>query len=293
MNDFVIFNNRLVKKNEAVIPAGCRALSLGESCFETIRVYSGGYVLGFEDHIERLMRGAVMLGYDARVHAETFRAADCASLLLKLLESRNLQGSDARIRIQIGRLDDSGIKENASPEFFFMMTASEASNAGEPVKLGFSARERISAAASDASVKWSYYAPNVMELSKGRSEGFDDVLLVDSDGNISCAATANVFFIKDDEIITPWLQSGALHGITRKLVIRALSENGIHANEKPISRAESETCDAAFITSSVREVATVDQLGDMKKNADHPMIKKVMELFAEHKSHHRKNLADL
>ncbi len=293
MSDYVIFNNRLVERKNAIVPAGCRALTLGESCFETMRVYSGGYVLGFVDHLERLMRGAVMLGYDAREHAETFRAGDCASMLLKLLEAHSLLNADARVRIQIGRLDESSIKEETSPEFFFMMTASEASKAGEPVKLGFSARERISAAASDASVKWSYYAPNVMELNKGRNEGFDDVLLMDGEGNISCAATANVFFVKDDEIITPWLQSGALHGITRKLLMRALLENGIHANEKPVSRIEAETCDAAFITSSVREIAPVLQVGDKARNADHPMVEKVMKLFAEHRSHHRKKLTDL
>lgn len=293
MSEFVICNNRLIPASEAVIPADCRAVSLGESCFETFRIYAGAGVLGFELHLERMMRGAVMLGYDVRKHASFFRAADSAAQIITLLEKQSLMDTDARIRIQIGRLDRSGISVQGEPEFFYLIKAAKASKTGQPVKIGFSARERISEGASDSSVKWSYYAPNVMELNNAKSQGFDDALLNDADGNVSCTTTANVFFVKDNEIFTPWLQSGALHGITRKLLISALLEKGVHVNEKPVARAEAEECDAAFITSSVREIAAVARLGEFEKDAHHPFIKDVMQTFAEFRRNHRKNLADL
>ncbi|MCH8557496.1 MAG: aminotransferase class IV [Balneolia bacterium] len=289
----MIFNNQLVPATEAMLPADCRAVSLGESCFETFRVRAGASVLGFELHLQRMMRGAVMLGYDVRKHASFFLAADCAVQIITLLEKQKLTHTDARVRIQIGRLDRSGISGQGEPEFFYLIKAAEATKAGQPVKIDFNARERIPAGASDSSVKWSYYAPNVMELNKAKSQGFDDALLNDAEGNVSCTTTANVFFVKDNEIITPWLQSGALHGITRKLLIGVLLEKGIHVNEKPVTRAEAEECDAAFITSSVREISAVTRLGEFEKDAHHPLLQDVMQTFAEYRRNHRKNLADL
>lgn len=85
--------------------------------------------------------------------------------------------------------------------------------------------------------------------------GFDDAILTNTDGNIACASTSNVFIYEGDDLITPPLKDGVLAGIIRhKLVAKG-------AIESEISVGRLMNADAVFLTNSItgpRSVSVVD-----------------------------------
>ena len=70
------------------------------------------------------------------------------------------------------------------------------------------------------------------------------------DDSSECAA--NLFLVKGKQLITPWLASGCLPGITRSLVLEILGKvPGMECQDRPVRPAEVESADALFLTSSL------------------------------------------
>ncbi|AXJ00817.1 branched chain amino acid aminotransferase apoenzyme [Cyclonatronum proteinivorum] len=279
-----VFNRKLVSREEAVLPADARALALGEACFETLRVYPGGKVLGFRQHLDRLMRGLTQLGFDPQYHAQAFHPDTAAAELLQLIDQCGLSETGARVRIQAGRADCSGIRADAPPVFFCMMMAAAFEPQSRAVALHAGDFRRIPPDAWDASVKWSFYQPAVQALRTAHNAGFDDTLFWDAAGNLACGALSNIFLISGSAVSTPSLESGALHGITRGLICEALADAGIPVQERHHSPADVQSAEALFLTSSLREIAPVARLGKRKKAVNHPMLQRVCTVFETYRN---------
>ncbi|MCC5933866.1 MAG: aminotransferase class IV [Balneolales bacterium] len=294
MQQPVLFNRRLVSSGDALIPADSRAVALGEACFETLRVYPGGEVLGFAHHIARLMRGLDQLGYDAARHRDVFDPESAAADLFRLLEACRLTESSARVRIQAGRIDRNSIRDFESPaDFFCMMTAAELKTPSQTVALHPGDFRRLPLEAADPSVKWSFYLPAVQALQQARAVGFGETLFWDAAGNLACGALSNIFLVSGSAVFTPALESGALHGITRALLIEALYEAGIPVREQKLSRRDLEAAEAVFLTNSVTEIAVVSRIGELHKATDLPMLQRITTIFDAYKTQNLQPLRPL
>ena len=108
------------------------------------------------------------------------------------------------------------------------------------------------------------YLPYILARHDAKDMGFDEAILTNTKGYIAEAATSNIFFIKKDNIITPSINSGILHGITRDVIIRIAGKSGFHVEEKFISRRELLDADEVFLTNSLAEVLPVTKV-DSKK----------------------------
>ncbi|MFW6348437.1 MAG: aminotransferase class IV [Cyclonatronaceae bacterium] len=306
-NPFVLFNRECRPEPTCFVSPACRAVALGEACFETFRMDSNGRVIGFEAHLQRLKRGASTLGFDPERHHPSFdfSAASVARELLELREkwaqlkrsskasATRFETQDFRIRIQLGRADSSGIYDDA-PEnaaFFSLVRMFTAGPPAKPAKLWISSARRIPAETIRQDVKWSFYVPNVQLLARARAHGADDALLLDGDGNISEAATANVFFFIDDALVTPPPAADALAGITRAEVIKAAEAGGIPVEQRRISPQEARGAQAGFITNSMRGISPVESIDGASLSMNHSGLRRVMKIFRAHTQHTATDLA--
>lgn len=85
--------------------------------------------------------------------------------------------------------------------------------------------------------------------------GFDEAILTNTEGNVACAATSNIFIYEGDDLFTPPLKDGVLAGITRHKLIAA------GARESEISVGRLMNADAVFLTNSItgpRSVSVID-----------------------------------
>jgi len=104
----------------------------------------------------------------------------------------------------------------------------------------------------------------ICTLSKHQAEkdGYTDSLMLDHEGNIAEATSANIFFKdKNNELHTP-IPDSFLDGITRKTVIDLAKSKNIKINERKISPKELSNFKGCFITGTAAEITPVGNILD-------------------------------
>ncbi len=111
-------------------------------------------------------------------------------------------------------------------------------------------------------VKSSNYQLHILALRDARGRGFDDALLLSSDGALIESTSANVFVVSGLELRTPSLESGPLDGITHAEVLSIARELGVATVCSRLDASDLWTADEVFLTSSVRELVPVVRVDD-------------------------------
>jgi branched-chain amino acid aminotransferase len=107
-----------------------------------------------------------------------------------------------------------------------------------------------------------------------------EVLIVNRKDHVTEASRANLFFIKDEVVITAPVET-VLAGVTRKHVINICREQNIPVLEKPIPKNTLGEYDTVFLTSTSSDVLPVARIDDHKFNVDNPLLKVLMKEFDE------------
>jgi branched-chain amino acid aminotransferase len=109
----------------------------------------------------------------------------------------------------------------------------------------------------------------VFALAAAKEHGFSEAIFCDTSGRLCEGTGSNIFFVKDQTIITPSVESGLLRGITRDLVIESARDAGFTVVERNVDPLELWQSDEVFITSSTRDIhpvtglAKLDTLGNI------------------------------
>ena len=85
------------------------------------------------------------------------------------------------------------------------------------------------------------------ELRKAQREGFDEVIFLNQQGEITEGSFTNIFLRQDGLIYTPPVRSGLLNGVLR----RYLMEKGL-VQEKRLSHTDMENCQGVYLGNAVR-----------------------------------------
>ncbi len=107
-----------------------------------------------------------------------------------------------------------------------------------------------------------------------------EVLLVDKQGFITEGSRSNVFFIRNNQLITPPADT-VLEGITRKQILRLCDKNNIPWVEARIHHTELSAYEALFISGTSRRVLPVKKVNDKHFLVSHPLILRLQRLFEE------------
>ena len=99
----------------------------------------------------------------------------------------------------------------------------------------------------------------LLRLQEALNDGYDEALLLDSEGFVAEGSGENFFLVRDGVIYTPELTS-ALDGITRATIINMAAEIGVPVREKRITRDEVYVADEAFFTGTAAEVTPIREL---------------------------------
>ncbi|WP_340647342.1 aminotransferase class IV, partial [Phenylobacterium sp.] len=100
------------------------------------------------------------------------------------------------------------------------------------------------------------YLDNVLARREATGAGADEAVMRNGQGQIACAAAANLFWIAAGEVFTPALACGVLDGIVRRAVMAAVEVTEVAAGLEALEGAE-----AMFLTNSligVRAVVSLD-----------------------------------
>jgi branched-chain amino acid aminotransferase len=125
-----------------------------------------------------------------------------------------------------------------------------------------------------------YYINSILANQEVTTHGYDEALLLDTEGYVSEGAGENVFIVKDGVLFTPDLAS-CLDGITRNSVIQIAKDLGIEVREKRITRDEMYCADEAFFTGTAAEVTPIRELDDrpIGEGRRGPVTEKLQTVF--------------
>jgi branched-chain amino acid aminotransferase len=101
------------------------------------------------------------------------------------------------------------------------------------------------------------YTKNLEILTQAKSDGLDDVVVINRDGFITETAIANLIFEIDGDWITPPLTDGVLPGVMRALLIE---RNGVVVRQ--IRASQLNEIGSGFVVSSLKIAQPIGQIGD-------------------------------
>jgi len=126
------------------------------------------------------------------------------------------------------------------------------------------------------------YPNNARMLVEARSRGFTNALVADAMGNVAETATANIFMVRDGEVLTPIPNGTFLAGITRSRHITNLAADGVRVHETVLSFADFETADEVFMTGNMNKITPIrafeDTTYDVGPNGN-PMTRRLREMY--------------
>ena len=240
-------------------------IKTGVSVYEVIRI-ERGIPLFIENHLDRLYRSSEILNLSIN---EGY--CDFESLISELISKNNvLQG---KIKIVIHFNSDAILHEKNLLIYFtphYFPTIEEYENG---VKTGICKALRINPKAKVLNTEARIIANNSIAEKK-----LFEVILLDNEGYITEGSRSNVFFIKENKIITP-PEKDVLQGITRLNVLKLCKSEKIEIVEKKIHLSEISEMDSAFITGTSLKILPVRNLDTFEFNTQNMILQRISGLY--------------
>jgi branched-chain amino acid aminotransferase len=104
------------------------------------------------------------------------------------------------------------------------------------------------------------YANSALARVEAIRAGFDEAIMLNTDGKVIEASAENIFIVKDGLLVTPPITSGALNGITRDTVLTIAKENNIPHVIRDIIRDELYIADEVFLTGTAAGIKPVSEI---------------------------------
>jgi branched-chain amino acid aminotransferase len=125
------------------------------------------------------------------------------------------------------------------------------------------------------------YTNSTLAKREARMAGYDEAILMDTNGYVSEGSGENLFIIKKGKLYTPPLAASILAGITRDAVLTLAREEGIPVSEEMLTRDQLYLADEAFFTGTAVELTPIREV-DNRKIGDGvvgPLTRKLQERF--------------
>ena len=257
------FNNELCEWQDARVHIISHGMHYASLVFEGLRVYNKK-IFKLKEHTERLFNSAKIL--DMKI---PYSFDEIIEATKKLVSDQGIENGYIRPFVWRGSemmgVSAQNTKINVAIAIWDWPTYFNPELKLKGIKLNISKWQRP----PQNSSPWESKAAGlymICTLSKHQAEkdGYTDSLMLDHEGNIAEATSANIFFKdKNNELHTP-IPDSFLDGITRKTVIDLAKSKNIKINERKISPNEISNFKGCFITGTAAEITPVGNILDNK-----------------------------
>ena len=276
-------DGKLVDWRDANLHMLTHSLHYGMAVFEGVRAYKtvdGTAIFRLREHTQRLFNSAKIFQMAIPYDMETLIEAQKEVVRANQLESCYLRplvwiGSEKMGVSARGNTIHVGIA--AWPWGAYL--GEEGLKRGIRVKTSSFTRHHVNVSMVRAKAS-GYYINSILANQEVTAEGYDEALLLDTDGYVSEGAGENVFLIRNGKLYTPDLAS-CLDGITRDAVLTMASDLGVEVIEKRITRDELYCADEAFFTGTAAEITPIRELDNRQIGIGSrgPVTEKLQSLF--------------
>lgn len=277
------FDGELVPWREAKIHVLTHTLHYGMGVFEGIRAYQaeqGTAIFRLEAHIDRLFRSAHILGMNMPFDKATLYEAARAAVRENGLASAYIRpicfyGSEG-----MGlRADNLKVHAVVAAWSWGTYLGAEGVQNGIRIKTSSYTRHHVNVTMCKAKATGSYMN-SMLALREALACGYDEALLLDTEGYVAEGSGENIFIVRDGMLYTPDLTS-ALEGITRDTILQFAAELNIPVHEKRITRDEVYIADEVFFTGTAAEVTPIREMDGRRigNGGRGPITERLQSLF--------------
>lgn len=231
------------------VPVTDSTVVRGDGVFEVIKAY-GGSAFAVEEHLDRLASSAALLRVELPPRGDlrdwiARSAAEVGDGAVRVIVSRGSSVPGVEGEPLVIVYGHGWARPEGAARLFPLVAPWHA--AGEPWEL--------------AGAKITSYAPNMASIRRAQEEGFDDALLLSTEGMVLEGPTFSVGWVTEGVVETPGLDLGILDSITRRVVLDLCAQEGIRVEEVQAPLGRVAAASEVMLWSTVREVQSVVAIG--------------------------------
>ncbi len=280
MPTLIYLNGEFHTADDARVSLFDRGYLLGDSIFETVRVYRGT-AFRLAARLDRLERGSRATGIKLPLPRD--------KLVARVEETiRRSEEMQAVVRITVSRgegppgIGTVGCDRPLLSIWVRPLTPYPAEAYRQGIKTMVVETRCIPPACRPSDIKCGNYLPNVLARRELQAQGMIEGVQLSVDGCVVGGTVANVFLVERGRLITPDLRSGCLPGITRAAVLELAAELSIQVKQCRVELEQLDAADEVFFTNSVMEILPVAQIGERRFDAaPGPVTRRVQEAFVQ------------
>jgi branched-chain amino acid aminotransferase len=263
--DLIWHNGELVAWEDAKIHVLTHGLHYGTGVFEGVRAYetpSGPAIFRHLDHLERLFKSAELYYMPVPYTLEELRSATHELIAANELRECYIRPIVFRGYGQMGLYPlECNVDVSIAAWPWGAYLGEEGKRHGVRAKV--SSWRRIPHDALIPHAKASgQYLNSVLAKVEASKAGYQEAILLDSQGFVSEGTGENIYAVRDGEIITPPQTAAILDGINRKSIIQIAGDLGFTLIERNLARAELYLADEVFLSGTAAELVPVREIDD-------------------------------
>ena len=276
-------DGQMVDWRDATLHMLTHSLHYGMAVFEGVRAYNtanGTAIFRLKEHTQRLFNSAKIFQMKVPFDMDTIMNAQ-----LEVVRANKLESCYLRPLVWIGS-EKMGVSARGNTIHVGIAAWPWGAYLGEEglakgirVKTSSFTRHHVNISMVRAKAS-GYYINSILANQEVTADGYDEALLLDTEGYVSEGAGENIFIVKSGKIYTPDLAS-CLDGITRDSVVTIARDLGIEVIEKRITRDEVYCADEAFFTGTAADVTPIRELDGREIGAGSrgPVTEKIQSMF--------------
>lgn len=136
------------------------------------------------------------------------------------------------------------------------------------------------------------YITSSLAKTEAVKSGFDEALLMNSQGKVSEASGMNVFIVRRGTLITPGFEQDILEGITRDSILTIAQNLDIPVVERPIDKTELLIADEVFLSGTAAKITPVKQIENYVLPTERPVTTQLRDTLTAITEHRDPNYAD-
>ena len=257
MEPIVVVNGNITSKVSALD----RGFSFGDGVFETIRLTDDHTPL-WRYHLQRIQRGcqALRLPFNKAALEQNLSFA-LSTAREKWGEKEMPHNNVAKVILTRG-VGNRGYQMTSGPATIVCMVFPGVPDTPEAIGLNI-CDHRLPLHPALSGIKHLNRLDNVLLKQECLDKGFSDGLVLDTVGNIIETTSSNIFFVRNQSLITPAIEQCGVDGTCRRFILeRTCPELNIATEVATVAAADIDQFDSAFICNSVQGVVPVSSIGN-------------------------------
>ncbi len=267
----ICFNGKIIREKDFSINFNNRFFLYGDGFFETIKIVRGK-PLFWDDHYYRIMGSLCMLRMPIPSY---FNSEYLFNNIQSLLNSNKLNTNSTRIRIVFFRNSD-GYYLPDNNDFSYVISSEKLKtnfyNINEKgLTVDIFNQYKLGTCELNT-LKSTNRIINVLASMYTKDNFLDDSILINEKNNIVESTSGNLFFVSDNQLVTPSLDSGCIDGIIRKKILSFSNFMDLEVKERDVKKSDLFNANELFFTNVISGLKWVSNFKEKKFNNKYSLL---------------------